>query len=594
MNEKQSNGSTIIYAPTRKKTEEYYNFLTENGINATYYHAGLDAPTRKENQDKFMNDECNVIVATNAFGMGIDKPNVRNVIHISLTSSIESYYQEAGRAGRDGQDANCYLLWNFADKKIQEFFIENSYPTAEEYERIYDHIYSFKDDIFVYSNEQFIATTNVTSNKISYILKQLNILGIIDRVAPQQYPKIRFNYKKEDLEKLIPSLNAKASSVLDALIRSFVEVPISYFEDINIEPIRTKYLIKPDNFKKGLEILVRQNIIEFQDEILPNSIKRMKPKVPFKDLNIDFKKNEMRKALAYRKFETMIEYATTHQCKRNFILDYFSDKSYNVECKKCSSCTEENNIDIALRDAVLSAVAELNGRFGRTTISEYLKGSKSEMQVKYDLQKGKYFGKLKKLSKVEISFEIDKYIALKYLEKSVGQYPIISITQTGINLLKKDIKPLLKEKKYYSYYQDYNVEEYVEPAQIEEKYTKTSITSKTKDTPIIDETELLKKMVYKIENMFKEGYDIVAIAKKLNTNNGKIGQIIQEAIEKDIVTNHTYYINSETYNKIKDILEKKKAYFLHDIQSKLNVPINFALLRIVVALAKKDLKKREL
>jgi ATP-dependent DNA helicase RecQ len=121
----------IVYAGTRKNVEEIYSSLRRAGIEAAAYHAGLAAPDRKAIQDKFMKASQCVIVATNAFGMGIDRSQVRFVIHADIPDSVEAYYQEIGRAGRDGEPARCLLLFNYADKWIPEFFIDSSHPPAD-------------------------------------------------------------------------------------------------------------------------------------------------------------------------------------------------------------------------------------------------------------------------------------------------------------------------------------------------------------------------------------------------------------------------------------------------------------------------------
>ncbi len=124
-------GSALVYAATRKNAERYAAELSGAGVRARGYHAGLDDRHRDAIQDEFMNGDIDVIVATNAFGMGVDKTNVRLVIHADLTRSIEAYYQEAGRGGRDGKPATCVLLFNHGDVRLQEFLIDASFPTAQ-------------------------------------------------------------------------------------------------------------------------------------------------------------------------------------------------------------------------------------------------------------------------------------------------------------------------------------------------------------------------------------------------------------------------------------------------------------------------------
>lgn len=138
----QEEGSVIIYAATRRAVEEITKFLQQRGIEALSYHAGLPDHVRHKTQEQFMEHHSRLIVATNAFGMGVDKADVRCVVHFNIPRTLEAYYQEAGRAGRDGLPAECILLFSYADVKIQEFLLEQSYPTREAFEHIYEIIAS--------------------------------------------------------------------------------------------------------------------------------------------------------------------------------------------------------------------------------------------------------------------------------------------------------------------------------------------------------------------------------------------------------------------------------------------------------------------
>jgi ATP-dependent DNA helicase RecQ len=135
---RETEGVGIVYAATVKAAEEMHQILEEAGESVTLYHGKLHAAERKANQDRFMSGERRVMVATNAFGMGIDKPDTRFVIHLQIPANLEAYYQESGRAGRDGKDAACTLLFFQDDKRVQQFFLVKHYPTAPELKEIYE------------------------------------------------------------------------------------------------------------------------------------------------------------------------------------------------------------------------------------------------------------------------------------------------------------------------------------------------------------------------------------------------------------------------------------------------------------------------
>ena len=226
-------GSAIIYARSRRRTKEFADLLCEAGIPATFYHAGLDATVKDERQRAWQQDEVRVMVATNAFGMGIDKPDVRLVIHIDCPDSIEAYFQEAGRAGRDGFKAYAVLLFNDGDQRKLQKRIADTFPEKDYIREVYEHLAYFYQvgvgsgygHTFEFNIDKFCHAFRHFPIQVDSALKILNRAGYIEYTEEQDnQARVMFTFSRNDLYRL-ENNSPNEDKIITALLRNYGAYP---------------------------------------------------------------------------------------------------------------------------------------------------------------------------------------------------------------------------------------------------------------------------------------------------------------------------------------------------------------------------------
>ena len=338
-------GSAIVYARSRRRTKEYAELLTEAGISATFYHAGLDSAVKDERQRGWQQDKVRVMVATNAFGMGIDKPDVRLVIHIDCPDSIEAYFQEAGRAGRDGRKAYAVLLYNDADQRKLEKRIADTFPEKDYIRKVYEHLAYFYqvgvgsgyNHIFEFNIDQFCHTFHHFPIQADAALKILDRAGYIEYTEEQDnQARVMFTIGRDDLYRL-ENTSPNEEKVITAMLRNYGGLFTDYnFIDESFIAQQTQ--LEPQQVYMTLKGLSQRHILHFIPQKKTPYIRYTQRREDMEHVQIPPSVYEERKAQFEERIHAMINYAKDDAvCRSRQLLRYFGEES-DHDCRQCDVC----------------------------------------------------------------------------------------------------------------------------------------------------------------------------------------------------------------------------------------------------------------
>ncbi|HEX7173997.1 MAG TPA: RecQ family ATP-dependent DNA helicase [Pyrinomonadaceae bacterium] len=332
-------GSGIVYSSTRKSVEQVAQRMKEARLSVVAYHAGMADDERVRAQDDFMSGRVQMIVATNAFGMGIDKPDIRFVAHHHLPGSIEAYYQEIGRAGRDGLNSTCMLLFNYADKRTQDYFIEGSYPPPEVIAKVYEALVGTGQRRIELSTREIAARAGVRNEMaVQSSLVVLEKAGHVERGAGAE--------NRATVRLLVSAQEARdaANSRRSALLKQGLLGLLGGFDlsqraetDIDVAEMGEIAGLDVQGARRALGALAEAGLITYQPARRTRGVQLLDER-PVSNLRIRPQELARRAALEQRKLREMISFCYTDRCYRAFILDYFGDSSYVGNCGKCGNC----------------------------------------------------------------------------------------------------------------------------------------------------------------------------------------------------------------------------------------------------------------
>lgn len=477
----------IIYAHTRDMTERVASWLTEAGVNASCYHAGLDNEVRKRVQDDFMEGRYEALAATCAFGMGVDKSDVRFIIHTSIPGSLEAYYQEAGRAGRDGKPSRCLLFFSPKDQMVRSRLLTLEIPELEDVKKLHDYLLTIKvGNTVIATREELTAGTGLSDTKLEVALKELDRVNLIERLpnsARKTFIKTYLPLEEiQELEGTPPwakefwaGFNDPHLDLLEATNRlgtapGAIE---DYLWELYFEGIIDNFTAEP-----GYTLLLSERYLEKKWHKLETVT------LP------------LLKERRFHKLAAMVNYATRNSCRKQFMLEFMSGESLATPCGACDICIAYSlsGSDAAVRrpiegtvtHSVLHYISLLRFGIGLAKWVLVLSGSKAKTVENLPLNQMPSYGAFKDKSHKSIRQALDELVTAGLLRQTVGDYPVLELAESGFEALRVGVPPNLEPtvRTVNSLLGQYVEED--EEHQVTESGSRSSVTEARADTLILE------------------------------------------------------------------------------------------------------------
>ena len=360
-------GSGIVYMRTREACETLAEQLRNSGISAQFYHAGLPSLERAMRQDEWLDGRVRVMVATNAFGMGIDKPDVRFVVHYSMCDSLEAYYQEAGRAGRDGRRSYAVMLYTKDDCEKLHYFFKAEFPPVEEIKRVYELVCSYLQVAigdgeglsFEFNNYDFCHKTSLSYGRVGSALKILEQNGLMTLLDEQDHPaRLMFTCSRDSLYKL----NVEGND-MDLLLRTILRTyngVFSQFRYIDELLLAQVSGLTSERVHELLRVLWRMRVIRYIPASHSPMIIFNSERLPREDIYISPDSYRRRYDVALERTNKMLEYVTNEdKCRSRIIEEYFGQTCAS-DCGVCDICLARRSkrASVSIDEAVIKALQE--------------------------------------------------------------------------------------------------------------------------------------------------------------------------------------------------------------------------------------------